>query len=56
MPRSSRTFVRTDELGGRARVVINRAGIGDERVEAYCTEEEIPILMRIPLDRRMERA
>ncbi len=32
-------------------VVINRDGIGDDRVERYCDSEGIPILMRIPDDR-----
>ena len=31
-------------------VVINRAGVGDGRVEGYCREEGIPILLAIPLD------
>jgi MinD superfamily P-loop ATPase len=33
-------------------VVINRHGIGDERVERYCAEESIEVLARIPDDRR----
>jgi MinD superfamily P-loop ATPase len=36
--------------------VVNRDGIGDEGVEAYCAEEEVPILMRIPLDRQIAEA
>ena len=31
-------------------VVINRDGIGDNRVEEYCHNGGIPILLRIPLD------
>jgi MinD superfamily P-loop ATPase len=31
-------------------VVINRAGVGDSRVEEYCLGEGIPILLTIPLD------
>jgi len=31
-------------------VVINRDGIGDSRVEEYCRQSELPILLRIPLD------
>jgi MinD superfamily P-loop ATPase len=42
--------VARDELGLPVGVVINRAGIGDEGVEAYCAAEDIPILMRIPFD------
>lgn len=37
-------------------VVINRADIGDDRVEAYCAKEEIPLLLRIPDDRRIAEA
>ena len=36
-----------------AGVVINRDGIGDEDVERYCEEEGLPILLRIPFDRRI---
>jgi MinD superfamily P-loop ATPase len=32
-------------------VIINRVGVGDERVERYCLEQAIPIMLRIPLDR-----
>ena len=45
--------VARDEMGLPVGVVINRDGIGDERVEAYCQSERIPILMRIPFDRRI---
>ena len=31
-------------------VVINRDGAGDSKVEEYCHKENIPILLRIPLD------
>jgi len=31
-------------------VVINRDGVGDSKVEEYCHQEGIPILLRIPLD------
>jgi MinD superfamily P-loop ATPase len=37
-------------------VAVNRVGIGDGRVHAYCREEEIPILMEIPDDRRIAEA
>jgi MinD superfamily P-loop ATPase len=33
-------------------VVINRAGIGDDRVQCYCAAESIPVLLEIPEDRR----
>ncbi len=48
--------VARDELGLPVGVVVNRDGIGDEGVEAYCASEDIPILMRIPLDRRIAEA
>jgi MinD superfamily P-loop ATPase len=34
-------------------VVINRDGSGDERVERYCAQQRIPVLLKIPLDRRI---
>lgn len=41
------------ELGIPCGVVINRDGVGDEKVERYCQEEGIPVLLKIPLDRRI---
>jgi len=32
-------------------VLINRADVGDRKVDEYCKDEKIPILMRIPMDR-----
>ncbi|MDY0094709.1 MAG: ATP-binding protein [Candidatus Vecturithrix sp.] len=37
-------------------VVINRADMSDQHVEAYCHEEQIPILMQIPTDLRIAQA
>jgi MinD superfamily P-loop ATPase len=37
-------------------VVINCADIGDEEVQKYCKDEDIPILMTIPWDRRIAEA
>ncbi|RJX33239.1 MAG: (4Fe-4S)-binding protein [Oxalobacter sp.] len=34
-------------------VVVNRHGIGDDRVHAYCRKENIPLLLVIPDDRRI---
>lgn len=34
-------------------VVINRMGIGDERVHDFCIREDIPVLLEIPEDRRI---
>ncbi|MDH5364324.1 MAG: (4Fe-4S)-binding protein, partial [Dehalococcoidia bacterium] len=39
------------KLGILCGVVINRVGIGDGKVEQYCHEQGIPILLKIPLDR-----
>ena len=32
-------------------VVVNRADVGDEKVDEYCQSEKIPILLKIPMDR-----
>ncbi|MCL5278160.1 MAG: ATP-binding protein [Deltaproteobacteria bacterium] len=37
-------------------VVINRAAIGNDGVEQYCEKEGIPILMKIPFDRKIAEA
>jgi MinD superfamily P-loop ATPase len=37
-------------------VVVNRMGIGDDRVQLYCWEEAIPILLEIADDRRIAEA
>ncbi len=37
-------------------VVINRVGSGDDRVQNFCREENIPILLEIPDDRRIAEA
>lgn len=39
------------ELGIPAGVVINRDGIGDAAVDAFCAEAGLPILLRIPFER-----
>jgi MinD superfamily P-loop ATPase len=36
-------------------VILNRAGTGDTRTEKYCQDENIPLLMTIPLDRNIAR-
>jgi MinD superfamily P-loop ATPase len=36
-------------------VVINRAGVGDGKVEEYCQKEGVPILLTIPLDTEIAR-
>ena len=41
------------ELGLPAGVVLNRDGIGDSQVEAFCERAGLPILMRIPMDRQI---
>ncbi|MDD5679649.1 MAG: ATP-binding protein [Candidatus Omnitrophica bacterium] len=34
-------------------VVINRSDIGDDKVDKYCQDNKIPILLRIPFDREI---
>jgi MinD superfamily P-loop ATPase len=36
-------------------VVINRDGIGDNKVDEYCQAEDIPVLMRIPQNKEIAR-
>ena len=44
------------ELGIPAGVVINRDGIGDDAVEKYCAENNLSILLKIPMERRFAEA
>jgi len=44
------------ELGVPCGVIVNRANIGDDKVYKYCKDENIPILMEIPMDRRIAEA
>jgi MinD superfamily P-loop ATPase len=37
-------------------VVVNRAGCGDDRVQAYCRTHAVPLLGEIPDDRRIAEA
>ncbi len=37
-------------------VVVNRYGIGTDQVERYCEQEGLPLLLRIPMDRRIAAA
>lgn len=43
-------------LGRPFGVVVNRVGVGDDRVHRYCEQEAIPIVMEIPDDRRVAEA
>jgi MinD superfamily P-loop ATPase len=45
----------TEELKIPAGVIINRDGVGDSGVEAFCRQVGLPVLMRIPLDERLAR-
>jgi MinD superfamily P-loop ATPase len=45
-----------DEMRLPLGVVVNRDGIGDGGVDEFCAENDIPILMRIPHDRRIAEA
>jgi MinD superfamily P-loop ATPase len=44
------------ELGIPFGVVVNRVGIGDDRVHVFCRERRIPIFLEIPDDRRIAEA
>jgi MinD superfamily P-loop ATPase len=44
------------ELGLPAGVVLNRDGIGDDAVGDYCAASDLPILLRIPMERRIAQA
>lgn len=46
----------TRKLGVPFGVVINRAGVGDDKVQVYCAVERIPLLYEIPDDRRVAQA
>lgn len=37
-------------------VVVNRIGVGDDRVHVYCKEQNIPVILEIPDDRRIAEA
>jgi MinD superfamily P-loop ATPase len=43
------------ELNILCGVVLNRAGVGDAKVEEYCRKENIPVLLTIPLDTEIAR-
>lgn len=43
-------------LGLPLGVVVNRVGVGDDRVHRYCRAEGVPVLMEIPDDRRIAEA
>ncbi|MFC2062495.1 ATP-binding protein [Chloroflexota bacterium] len=43
------------KLGIPCGIVLNRAGVGDSKVEKYCKKEIIPILLTIPLDTEIAR-
>jgi MinD superfamily P-loop ATPase len=34
-------------------VIINRAGLGDDSVEEYCRAQRIPVVLKIPFDRKI---
>jgi MinD superfamily P-loop ATPase len=39
-------------MGNPFGVVINRYGVGNDSVDRYCETEQIPVLARLPNDRR----
>ena len=42
-------------LGIPCGVVLNRAGSWDSKVEEYCRDNDVPLLLKIPLDREIAR-
>lgn len=46
-------FQLTEELGIPSGVIINRNGVGDTKVDDFCQDVGLPILMRIPLERKI---
>jgi MinD superfamily P-loop ATPase len=46
-------FQVTRELGLQAGVIINRVGLGEEDIHGFCQEKGLPVLMEIPLDRKI---
>jgi MinD superfamily P-loop ATPase len=44
------------EMRLRCGVVVNRVGIGDDRVQAFCRDEAVPVLAELPDDRRIAEA
>jgi len=44
------------DLGIPFGVVVNRAGVGDDRVHHFCRQQGIPLLLEIPDDRRIAEA
>lgn len=44
------------ELSTPTGVIVNRDGIGDHAVDVYCAENNLPVLMRIPMERRFAQA
>jgi MinD superfamily P-loop ATPase len=45
-----------EEMNLPVGVVINRDGIGDDGVDRFCAESSIPVILRIPMDRRIAEA
>ncbi len=41
------------DLGIPMGIVINRAGIGDNKIYEYCKEENVPLLLEIPFSKRI---
>jgi MinD superfamily P-loop ATPase len=43
-------------MGLACGVVVNRVGIGDDRVQGFCRENAVPVLAEMPDDRRIAEA
>ena len=41
------------ELDIPAGLIINRDGIGNQEVDEFCADADLPVLMHIPLDRKI---
>lgn len=41
------------DMKKRCGVIVNRAGLGDDRVADWCSENHIPLLLEIPFDRQI---
>lgn len=43
----------TRELGLKAGVIINRVSLGEEDIQGFCLENDVPVVMEIPLERKI---
>lgn len=43
----------TKEMSIPAAVVVNRAGFSEDKLNSFCHQNDLPILLKIPLDRKI---